>query len=164
MKLKFLATAMLVMTLVPMHAHALTKTATVNVNATIVTPTASINVAGPLSFGTFAAGTSANATTSFTVNVASGVTYSIDLGAGLHPLSTNFNLATLHGQKLTYFLYSDSTKGTKYNAVNPGSAPVIARQTGTGSAKTYGLYAETRTGPTFPAGVYSDRITITVTY
>jgi len=170
MKLKLLTAAMLAMAIAPMQANAAVATATLQLTATVVSPTGSVAVAGPLAFGTVVLGQTASATTSFDVTVTNGVPYSIAFGAGNFLSNTSFRLTevtglTINGFAATspYSLWSNSTKTTAYAPDNT-NAPVITNLTGSGAAQTYPLYAETTPNVVQPAGNYADTITITVTY
>ncbi len=178
MKLKqsILAAAMLMAAALPMQAQAATTTGTLQVTANVTVPTASVNVAGPLNFGTVVQGQIGTATTSFDVTVTNGVAYTIAFGAGLHGRTvfivqdSTQTLQAYTGQNAVagYYLYSDNTKATAYSP-DPTNGPVITGLTGNGAAQTYPLYAEVK--PLSPAqggiwgpGTYTDTITITVTY
>jgi len=175
MKLKqsILAAAMLMAAAVPMQAQAAVATATLQVSAAVTIPTASVTVAGPLNFGTVVVAQLASATTSFDVNVTSGVPYSIAFGSGTGTSTVAFVAPETTGKLFTggngfasttaYYLWSDSTKATSYVS-DPTNAPVITGLTGSGVAQTYSLYAETTPNILAAAGNYADTITITVTY
>ncbi len=165
MKLKLLTAAMLAMAIAPMQANAATATGTINVTATVVAPSATVTVAGPLAFGTFTTnfnGGGMNATTTFDVTVTDRVPYTIDFGAGLNTtgVATFAMKDAGSANTLEYALYKDSTLSLNYaaNSVTPS----IPRQAGTGVAQTYTLYA--RIFATGAPGNFSDTITITVTY
>ncbi len=178
MKLKqsILSAAMLMAAALPMQAQAATATGIMQVTANVTVPSASVNVAGPLNFGTVLQGQVGMTTTSFDVTVSNAVPYSIAFGAGLYGNTvfvvkdTTQTLPAYPGQTASagYYLYSDNTKATAYSP-DPANAPVITGLTGNGAAQTYPLYAEVK--PLSPAqggiwgpGTYTDTITITVTY
>ncbi len=177
MKLKqsILAAAMLMASALPMQAQAATATGTIQVTANMIAPTASVNVAGSLNFGTVVQGQVGTATTSFDVTVTNGVAYTIAFGAGLGGINNWFlvqdpNQPTVNTAiaNAGYKIYSDSTKVTEYVS-DITNAPVITGLTGTGAAQTYPLYAEVSLlaaaqGGVFGPGTYTDTITITVTY
>ncbi|MBL1353263.1 MAG: spore coat protein U domain-containing protein [Zetaproteobacteria bacterium] len=166
MKLKLLTAAMLAMAIAPMQANAAVATATMQVTAAVVAPTASVLVAGPLAFGTLITnfnGGGMNATTTFDVTVTNRVPYRIDFGGGLNSAGTAFFAMKDAGSAntLSYSLYKDSTTSLNYPANS--ATPSIPRQTGTGVAQAYTLYAQVVSTGAAP-GNFSDTITITVTY
>jgi len=175
MKLKqsILAAAMLMAAALPMQAQAARATGTLQVTASVVAPTGQVTVAGPLDFGIVVQGQVGTATTSFDVNVTSGVPYAISFGQGYYG-SASFEAqdsaqAPINGiyARAKYKLYSDSTKATEYIPMIFGDQ--ITGLTGSGVAQTYPLYAEITPlfsgfGRTYGPGTYTDTITITVTY
>ena len=176
MKLKqsILAAAMLMAAALPMQAQAARATGTLAVSATIVAPSATVNVAGPLAFGTVVQGQVGTGTTSFDVTVTSGVPYDISFGQGTYGASSFEAQDSAQGRlpsglfaRVKYKLYSDSTKATAYIPMIMGSQ--ITGLTGSGVAQTYPLYGEmtllsSSQGVVVGPGTYTDTITITVTY
>lgn len=155
------AAALLAAGMMPVAAMAGVQTATVNVTATSVAPSAVINVAGALAFGTVQDTATGTAQTSFDVTVSNSWPYSIDLDGG-----ANYNAGT--GQSFMqdggglnareFAIYQDAGRLISWK---PGSG--MAGMTGSGSAQTYQLYGSllAAAGTT---GAISDIVTITVTY
>jgi len=156
-----IAAAILAMSMVPASAMAATTTGTLNVSAVFTSPTASINVAGPLSFGSAlidgAAGT-VTASTTFDVVTANNVPYTVKVGLGLNSgLGKSRHVVNGVGDNILYDLTQAS--GAVWDGV------VAINATGTGLAQTYTVNGS-MAKPTLAnlAGSYTDTVTITVTY
>lgn len=145
--------------LLPTAAMAATATATLNVTATTVLPTASISVAGALAFGSVLDTDTAIAQTSFDVTASTGWPYAITLDGG-----ANYNAGSVMkdsgGQNARgYALYKDAALS---NIWGP-SGTNLSGLFGTGAAQSYTLYGLLYSAPG-TSGAISDTVTITVTY
>jgi len=173
MKLKesILAAAMLVA--VPMQAQALTSTATMNVSATQIAPTASLSTS-PIAFGnTLITTNQVTATGSITANVTATVPYLISIDKGVNAFGTG-TCRRMQGAGLAYRgyeLFTDNAYTTLWGdsdlantcagKTNNGGASLAA--TGTGSNQAFTVYARGVYSGT-SAGAVSDTLTVTVTY
>ena len=176
MKLKqsILAAAMLMAAALPMQAQAATATGTIAVSATVVAPSATVNVAGPLAFGTIVTGGATSTTTSIDVTVSAGVPYTLDYGNGAgwtanspaNNIGGNFEMNSANGATLEYSLYKDSAAGgqiiTEANLFL--AVTDYANEIGSGSVKTYVIYGKILAFYNTTAGIFTDTITATVTY
>ncbi|MBK9162268.1 MAG: spore coat protein U domain-containing protein [Nitrosomonadales bacterium] len=159
-KLRHIATAIALAGLLPAAAQAATTTAQVNVTATTVAATASINVSGALAFGSVQDTATATAQTSFDVIVSSGFPYAVALDGGANYAAGQSFMKDGGGLNAReYVLYQDAAR---LNVFGPAGSN-LSGLTGTGAAQTYPLYASllAAAGTT---GAISDIVTITVTY
>lgn len=151
--------------LVGANAFAATSTTTFGVSATVV-DSCSVS-AGNLAFGNIDplvnASTATDATSTITVTCANGTAYDVGLDAGLATGATvSARQMTSGANTLNYALYSDSGRTTNWGETI-GTDTVAGTGSGAGQALT--VYGRLPSGQeTAPTGVYSDTITVTVTY
>ena len=145
-------------------ATAATATTTFAVNATVVA-TCSVS-ASPLNFGAAIpspVNDNVDATSTITATCSSTVPYTVALNAG------QGSAATMAVRKLTsgtnsmdYTLYTDAARSTVWGDGTAGS--VVNNLTGTGAAQTLTVFGRIPAGQAPMAGIYSDRITVTVNF
>jgi spore coat protein U-like protein len=165
--LKKLALAAVAVALGAVAAHAATATGTFTVTATIA-PTCAINSLPAYTFGTI--GGTASLFQNFTSNTvqltcSTGVGYAITL-ASANPAGgggTGFNM--INGTtKLGYRMYPNSFGNPQWDATVGGTYSAA----GTGAIQTINLFGDipVQTPPVggWPAVVYTDTVTMTVTY
>lgn len=149
--------------LLPGHAQAFTKTATFQASVTAL-DACSVS-ASPMSFGSVTLPVSSNvdATSSITVNCTSGTAWTLSLSTGA---SSNYGTRNLLSgtEGFMYNLYTDSNR-TLIWGDGTGSS-VTDGGTGTGADQVNTVYGRIFSGqsPLPGAGVYSDTITVTLTY
>jgi spore coat protein U-like protein len=144
------------------QAMAVTTTANLGVQMA-VTASCAIGSVGALSFGTSGLLTTAvDATTTLGVQCTTGTTYNVGLNAGTGAGATVAARTMSNGAStLVYTLYSKSARTTVWgNTVNTDTVSGA----GTGSVQTYTVYGRAPAQTTPAAGVYSDTVTVTVTY
>lgn len=145
-------------------AQAATKTATINVSATVVDNC--VISANALNLGTFDGTNNLASTSTITVRCSDGTDYSINLSAGS---STDYDNRTLSNgtDTLVYNLYTDVDHTTVWGDTTSGTSNVEGAGTGMGdliSHTVYGrLLASQNQGPV-DAGTYTDTITATISY
>lgn len=148
-------------------AWAGTATTTFGVSGTVV-PTCSVSAA-PMSFGATIPGSiSANvdATTTITATCATGSSYSVSLNAGLGAGATFATRRMTSGANtLAYSLFLDSGRTDVWgDGVAGTTAGAAFFTTGTGGAQALTVFGRIPAPQTIPTGLYSDTITVTVTF
>jgi spore coat protein U-like protein len=165
----------LVLTIVAMilglslSAQADTKTASMTVHGTIPkTVTVSVTT---LDFGTQSYGEWNYATADITVNASKGLSYKIALDAGLHYSAGAKVRMMKHSDSEDYdpyHLYKDNAHSEQWGDKDYGDTypdgTVSGPHTGTGSDKTHTVYGKNYIHSAYPAGDYSDTVTVTVHY
>lgn len=145
-------------------AQAATKTATINVSATVV-ENCTIS-AGALNLGTFDGTNNLASTSTITVRCSDGNGYDVDLSTGNSNSYANRTLSN-GTDTLIYNLYTFSDYGTVWGNNTSGTGRISGTGTGMGNAITHTVYgrllASQNQGP-IDAGDYSDTITATITY
>ena len=147
-------------------AQAATRTATINVSATVVDNC--IISAGALNLGTFDGTNNLTANTDIVVRCSAGTDYTLDLSTGGSGSYTNRTLAN-GAYSLVYNLYTANDYATIWGDTTGGSGRVSGFGAGMGvddaiNHTVYGrLLASQNTGA-IDAGSYSDTITATITY
>ena len=147
-------------------AMAATKTATINVSATVVDNC--IIGAGALNLGTFDGTNDLAASSSVTVRCSAGTDYFVDLSTGSSGSYANRTLVN-GAFRLIYNLYMANDYNTVWgNSLNgTGHAIGIGSGMGVGNETTHTVYgrllASENTG-IIDAGTYADTITATITY
>jgi spore coat protein U-like protein len=170
MKKIFLVLTIVAMILgLSLSAQADTQTASMTVQGTVPKfVTVSVTT---LDFGTFALNEYNYATADITVNASKGLSYKIALNAGLyydaglklrrmkHSDSENYD---------TYVLCKDNAHSEQWGDKDYGDTypegTVSGPHTGTGSDQTYTVYGKNYIHSAYPAGDYSDTVTVTVHY
>ena len=120
--------------------------------------------ATPLNFGAYVGSSASNATSSVTVVCNNLTAYNVGLNAGT---SVGATVTARHmtgpagSDGLPYFLYQDAAH-TKNWGDTVGTDTVAG--TGNGSGQALTVYGNIPAGQTHGAGVYTDTITVTVTF
>jgi spore coat protein U-like protein len=143
-------------------SHAATVTSTLAVRIT-VTASCVINSAATLNFGNHGVLTSnVDSTSILRVQCTNGTPYNIGLNAGAGSGATvAVRKMTQGSATINYSLYSDSGRTTVWgNTVGTNTVAGI----GTGARRRYTVYGRVPAQTTPAAAVYTDTITITVTY
>lgn len=150
--------------------HAATATDNLTVQMTI---TAACSVTGgTLDFGTAQAGTLAanrDAQTNVSVTCTSGSPYSVGLGAGQNAGGAGINGRSMkrgtNAETIAYQLYRDTGRAAVWGEdVTPTTGNTF-NQSGTGTSQAIPVYGRVPTGTTISAaGIYTDTVTITLTY
>lgn len=160
-----LAAAASSFTLVGVNAFAATSTTTFDATATVV-DSCSVS-ATSMAFGNIDplvnATTATDATSTVTVTCANGTAYNVGLDAGTATAATVTSRKMTSGANtLSYALYRDSARTANWGAT-VGTDTVAGTGSGAGQALT--VYGRIPSGQqAAPTGVYSDTITVTVTY
>lgn len=148
---------------VPTVVMGATTTTTFNVQTNLI---ASCTVtASNINFGdlTDALGAFTTGTGDVSVTCPSSVAYAISLNAGQNPSPDNFirNMKKSDGTgQVLYMLYADTSMSIPINYDT-----AFVRDEGTGSVQPHTIYGMARTPPVSqPLGLYSDVVTVTVTY
>ena len=145
-------------------AQAATKTATINVSATVV-DNCTIG-AGALNLGTFDGTNNLASTSTITVRCSSGTDYTVDLSTGSSGSYANRTL-TSGSNSLIYNLYTAGDYATIWgNGQNStGRASDVGEGMGTAITHTvHGRLLASQNQGAIDAGDYSDTITATITY
>jgi len=158
-----LSAAVLSPAIAPWEADAsTTTTASMGVTASIL-PSCGVT-ALPLVFGIYSPTQPGNTTAATTVAVTctNGTPYNVGLNAGSGSGATvTTRILTSGSNTLTYSLYSDSGYSTLWgNTI--GTNTVTG--TGTGLAQTINVYGSINALQAVPAGIYTDSITVSLTY
>jgi spore coat protein U-like protein len=134
--------------------------ATIAVTAS-VDPSCSVT-ASTLSFLTVPATTIVNANATVNVTCTTGATYEVGMDPGLHAVSSQRNLKITGGATLLpYNLYQDAG----YSIPWGNNLEVDTQEgTGTGSAQPWTVYGQIPSQSTVTTGVYTDTVTVYVTY
>lgn len=152
-------TIALAATVLPLAAHA---NSTSGVNSTAAVLASCTIVGSTIAFGSYTS-TQVDQTGSIAVVCTSGVSYSIglDAGAGSGATTAVRKLTGSQGGTLNYALYSDSARTSNW-----GSTIGTDTQSGNGNGITQNLtvYGRIPSGQTPQTGVYTDTVTITLTY
>lgn len=144
-------------------ANAATATTTFTVNATVLK--ACVVTALPLAFGNYDPTSASPVTGSTTLSVlcTSGTSFRTGLNAGAASGATvSTRSMTSGGNSLDYALYQDSGRTTNWGNT-PGTDTPAAVTAGAGPT-TQTVYGRIAAGQNVPVGVYTDTITVTVTY
>ena len=146
--------------LAPSTAQATTDTSTMAVTATVVATCAL--AASPLAFGNYTM-SQTDSTTSVTATCTSGTTYTVALSAGTGSGASvaNRKLTGPASATLNYSLYQDAGRTTLWGQT-VGTDTVAG--TGSGTAQTLTVYGRIPAAQGSAAGVYTDPITVTLTY
>lgn len=143
---------------------AATSTTVVPVTATVI---ASCTVtATALAFGNYngISGSMLDASATITPICTSGTVYAVALDAGLGSgaTMTTRKLTGADGAELDYGIYTDVSRSTVWGDGTGGTSNLAA--TGTGIAQPATMYGRIPAGQTSAVGVYSDTVTVTLTY
>ena len=147
----------------PSISNAATTTGSLAVNA-VVLKSCSV-VATPLAFGNYDPTTSTptDATTSLVVLCTSGTSFNVGLSAGGGSGATvSSRKMTYGGETLTYGLYQDSGRSTRWGDTVGTDTP--APTTASVLPTTLTVYGRVPASQNAPTGVYADAVTVTVTY
>lgn len=148
----------------PWGLQAATKTQTFQVSVTIVGECTVLTTAN-LSFGTNVGATfdsPIDANTSVNVTCALNTPYAMAMNAGSFGTMVERRMQSGANQ-LGYQLYRESTHTTVWGDGSGGTQVVSA--TGTGTAQTHTVYGRLpKPSTTPPPGVYTDIVTVTLTY
>lgn len=158
-----LATAALLLLSAP-NARAATATGQFQVQLTIAASCQVTNT-NTLDFGTTGGWTSAiDATATFQVQCTTGVPYSVALDAGVNPLLLLRRMKhSTDSAYVTYELYTDTGRLLPWLSVGSPLVNLVGG-TGTGSPQTHTVFGRVPVQPVPGPGVYTDTITVTVTY
>ena len=157
-------TAMFLLSLASGAAEAATTTGSMAVSATVLT--ACTVTPGPLAFGNYdpTSATARDATASITILCTSGTAYTLglDAGTGTGATTTARHMTLTAGSAtLSYSLYNDSGR-----TVNWGNTSGTGALTGnaTGLTQSFTVYGRIPAQQSSSAGVFTDTITVTLTY
>ncbi|HEY0267562.1 MAG TPA: spore coat U domain-containing protein [Rhizomicrobium sp.] len=141
-----------------------TATTTFNVTATVMQNCAVS--AADLAFGNYDAGsgTAITASTTLQVTCTPSLSYTVALDGGMttHDPANRAMTDTGHANNLTYGLYTTSGYGTIWGDGTGGTS--TQGDIGNGTAKPMTVYGRIPGSQFVPAGGYSDRVTVTVSY
>jgi spore coat protein U-like protein len=143
--------------------HAATATTTFQVRITIQA-SCIINSAGTLDFGTngvLAANVDASSTLSVQCTASTPYTISLDPGTGSGATVAVRKMTGPASATINYSLYQDGARSLVWGQTI--STDTVAG-TGTGSAQSYTVFGRVPSQSTPGAGLYTDTITVTVTY
>ena len=145
-----------------MQSQAATATNVITVSATVLS--ACLVTATPLAFGLYdTAGLAVNATSSVGVTCTGTTSYTIALGAGAGTGATFASRKMTDGtQMLNYSIYTNNSLTTVWGDGTAGSSVVSG--TGTLGTVLHSVYGKIPAGQAVNAGVYSDAVTVTLTY
>jgi len=145
-------------------AQAATKTATINVSATVVDNC--VISAGALNLGTFDGTNNLSSTSTITVRCSNGTDYTLDLSTGISGSYANRTLVN-GSTSLVYNLYTAGDFQTIWGNGQNSTGRVNDIGEGMGNAITHTVHgrllASQNQGP-IDAGDYTDTITATITY
>ncbi|MCU0820516.1 MAG: spore coat U domain-containing protein [Beijerinckiaceae bacterium] len=142
------------------NAHSQTATGTLNVSITIAA-TCSVVGATAINFGSVSAiAANIDQTSTLTVNCSSTTPYTVSLPVGTGGGTVAARRMANGANFVTYGLYSNAARTTLWGT---GPGETIAG-TGTAANQTLTIYARVPPQTVPPPGVYSDAVTVTVTY
>ncbi|MBC7985517.1 MAG: spore coat U domain-containing protein [Sphingomonadaceae bacterium] len=144
-------------------ANAATATTTFTVNATVLK--ACVVSALPLAFGNYdpTSGSGVNGSTTLSVLCTNGTSFTTGLNAGTASGATVSTRRMSNGANtLSYGLYQDAARTTNWG--NTAGTDTPAAQTAGVGATSLTVYGAIPASQNVPIGVYSDTITVTVTY
>lgn len=150
----------MVLLIFPTMGFSSTTSSTFNVTATIVA--SCVVSASNVAFGSYV-GAQLDATGSVVVTCTNLAPYTVelDVGTGAGATAADRKMTGPLSQTLSYSLYQDSSRTLPWG---PLASALAVAGTGTGSAQTLVVYGRMPASQTPGAGVYSDTITVTVTY
>ena len=148
-------------------AQAATKTATINVSASVAKNC--IISAENLALGTFDGTNNLNTDGDITVRCTSGTGYTVQLSTGTSGSYTNRTLLGPSSSTLIYNLYTTNAYGTIWGNNTGGSGHITGTGAGMGTTNdvTHTVYARllaADNGGPVEAGAYTDTITATIIY
>ncbi|MDN3565354.1 spore coat U domain-containing protein [Paeniroseomonas aquatica] len=139
--------------------HAATTTTTMAVSATVLS-FCSVS-ALPLAFGNYS-GALLSASTTVSVTCTLGTTFNLGIDAGLGSGATvAARQMTFGGNTLTYGLYSNAGATT---VIGTSIGTNTISSTGTGSSQSITVYGQVPAGQAVAPGLYTDTVTVTITY
>ena len=139
--------------------HAATTTTTMAVSATVLS-FCSVS-ALPLAFGNYS-GVLLSASTTVSVTCTLGTTFNLGIDAGLGSGATvAARQMTFGGNTLTYGLYSNAGATT---VIGTSIGTNTISSTGTGSSQSITVYGQVPAGQAVAPGLYTDTVTVTITY
>lgn len=144
-------------------ANAATATTTFPVNATVLK--ACVVSAAPLAFGNYdpTSGAGVNGSTTLSVLCTRGTSFTAGLNAGGASGATVTTRQMSNGANaLSYGLYQDTARAVNWGNT-PGTDTPAASTAGVGPT-VMNVYGAIPASQNVPLGVYSDTITVTVTY
>lgn len=140
-------------------AYAATTTSSMPVSVTI--NSACSVTATPVSFSPYP-GKTVLANGSINVTCANGTPYAVTVDGGTHGTVASRNVG-LSGNTVAYGLYTDATYTTQYGDGTSGTQTISG--TGNGATAITTVYGKLLPGVSLPpAGLYTDTVTVTVTY
>ncbi len=145
-------------------------TATSTIMVSVTLSTACSVSANPLSFGTYQPGQgSMSASTTLAVSCTKGAPFSVALNAGTGGGTVTQRLMSFGASKLQYNLYTSAAHTTVWGDGTQSTATVSAVGRGlmSGAAITQTVYGQLPDSPAnvdLAPGLYTDTITVTVTY
>jgi len=146
-------------------ANAATATGSMAVSATVASTCvvgASTLAFGILTSAAIQAG-NVDATGTVTVNCTTGSAYTVALGAGAGSGATAASRKMTSGTTLlNYSIYTTTGRTTVWGDGTDASVTVAG--TGTGTDQTINAFGRILSGQTVPASVYTDTVSVTVTY
>lgn len=143
-------------------AYAATSTSSIAVSVSIL-PACSVT-ATPVSFSNWP-GRTQLANGSINVTCASGTPYSIAVDGGLHHVGAARNVSD-GVNAMNYGLYRDAALTSEFgDGVTHTAGAAITGQLGSGATQALTVYGKILPGVSLPpAGLYTDTVTVTVTY
>ncbi len=163
MKKIALAVALALGTVAQPVALAGTSTGTLSVSATVVASCTSVSAA-PLNFGSIAATSGGTAEATITVNCGQGVAYTVDLDNGL-AAAGGPRLLRNGTSTFPYILYSDAARTTIWGITGTAAgATVVSATMGASGSASHTVYGLALSVPDTAPGLYTDTVTVTLTY
>ena len=145
-------------------------TATTSIMVSVTLASTCTVSANPLSFGTYQPGQgSASASTTLAVRCTRGAPFSVALNAGIGGGSVSQRLMSMGAARLQYNLYTTAAHTTVWGDGTQSTATVsgVGRGFTSAAAITQTVYGQVPDSPAnvdLAPGLYSDTITVTVTY
>lgn len=144
----------------PVPARAATATTTMAVSATV--PASCTVAVQPMAFGTYnSAQTDANSTISVTCTTGTGFSVGLDAGGGLGATVAQRHMTGPGGATLNYSLYNNVARTALWG--NTLGTDVLS-SIGTGSAQAITVYGRVPANQMPAPGLYTDSVTVTLTY
>lgn len=141
---------------VPSEAAQTTSSFPVTVQVVSVCTVATV----PLNFGSMLSGETATQTVGIVTKCTKSTPYQLILDAGLHKTLGLRNMADGGGNRVPYLLYKDITNSVEWIAGVAGATNAI----GTGLSVSHVLRGVVTPSALVPAGLYSDTVTVTISY
>jgi spore coat protein U-like protein len=162
-KLLFVAACLASFSTAALASPVLTATTTLPVEVTLI-PAVTV-VTSPLNFGVIIPGDGSDAAGSVSVTATNLLPYKILLDGGINPVGPSRTMLNAEGvDHIPYTLTSDVNRSNPWGDDGITLPDPGVNGEGNGGAQIYFVYGRMSTDRLMPAGVYSDTVTVTVTY